>query len=418
MAEDANSGNGGGNQGSANQNNDHSNNGNNQNPALTNNAPDVSHSLKGTLEFLAGGKASAEFKKDIEDYEKQNGGGGENQNNNNQNQNQNQQNEGGDQGEGDKGAAEPAKKPDPKLKEIETPLFGKQKLGEKKPGEKPVEFKEFSEIQEYVKTNYGAEDVNKFLTESVPKFREQAQKLGETEKKVTEFTNIFEKLPETLFNAVKAHITGNDWKEEINKAPKLDFNKKVDDHDKKILVETYFPGKFSKDDFDSEEENKGLEIAYEAAKRSYVSDKTGFDGKRQAMIENESKRQEAFTRSVGSSVDKLKNDLPHVNEMALKDVSQLMEEGPQAIFAELFNDDGSYKEDAATKIAMLKHGFKTMETYMKIAANQAETEVNETFVAKAPDKIQNQTPGGDNKLSKALTSGLAVLNGLNRGKTY
>lgn len=384
----------------------------------------ISHSLKSTLDFLYEGKAGDEFLKDLEGLKKDVAG---------QNNNQDQPDKVlSDKAAADKVAAEKleadrlaaagegVKKPDPKIKEIDTPLFGKQELGKKTPAETPVELKEFSDIQAYVKTNYGVEDVQKFLTESVPKFREQAQKLGDSEKKVTEFTNIFEKLPEPLFNAVKSHLEGNDWKEEITKAPKLDFNKKVDDIDKKTLIDTYFPGKFSKEDFDSEEENsvKTLDIALEAAKRSFMADKTSFDNKIQVRINNETRQQELFTKSIGTSVERLQKDLPHVNEMALKDVSSIMEEGPGAVMAELFNTDGSWKEEAATKIAMLKHGFKTMETYMQIARNQAETEVNETFVAKAPDKLVNQTPGGNNKTSEALTKGLSVLTGLNRGKTF
>lgn len=264
----------------ANQNNDHSN--------IENQGADVEvpFSSKGTLDFLSQGKTGEEFQKEFNELMDARKGQG-------QNNNQDQQLKAeADKAAADKLAAEKVEagnKPaeTKKVNEIETPLFGKQELGKKKPEEKPVEFKEFSEIQDYVKANYGIEDVNKFITESVPKFREQAQKMGEYEKKVNEFTKIFENIPEPLFNAVKSHLEGRSWKEEIEKAPKLDFNKKVDDHDKNKLIETYFPGKFSKDDFDSEEEGnkKILEIAYDAAKRSYEADKTSFDGKLQARIQ-------------------------------------------------------------------------------------------------------------------------------------
>lgn len=304
--------------------------------------------------------------------------------------------------------------------EIETSLFGKQKVGKNKKDEaaNTVEFKEFSDIEAYVKSNYGVEDYKKFLTEVAPKWREQATKASEFQKKATDFEKFFQGMPEKLWNAVMAYDQGHDWEESIKVAPGLKYDKKVGDYKKQDLVDHYFPGKFNKDDFDSDQENKMLDVAYDAAKGYFERDKKDFDGKRTQMVETQKKQLEAYQKSISSSADHLKKTLPLVSDIAVNETSKVLEGGARSILAEFVNDDGTLREDAALRLSMAKHGLQTLQAYMKLATNKTETEVREEFVSRAPDKLPSQQGGGQNKLSEKAKKSLSVLDGINKKRTF
>lgn len=394
-----------------------------------NNTPPVEQN-SGSLAFLSGLKGFDEtgFNKQMADLKKDKTPGAENGNQGQGGQNNTPatpaaDNKEGAEGKEGNGTPKPGENPDKPVveEEIETTLFGKQKVGDNKnkPAATPVEFKEFSDIQKYVESNHGVKDVNKFLTEVAPKWREQAQKYAEVDKKYNELMGVFEKLDDDLIDMFKANLQGDDWRQVMNQAPKLNFNKKVEDYSKEQLVEHYFPGKFSKEDFqDSDTENKALDVAYEAAKKSFATDKTVFDGKRATMVEQEQKRAEAFEKSITGSVEKLQKTLPLVHETVLKETGEILKSGAAGILNEFLNADGSLKEDAAQKLAMARHGIQTLETYMKFATKRSETEVREEFVSKGPDQLQGNNPGGQNKLSKKAEETLGMFKELGRKKFY
>ena len=303
---------------------------------------------------------------------------------------------------------------------IKTGLFGEQKLGvNKKAGEEPVVLKEFSDIEKYVKSNYGVDDVNKALTEIVPKWREQAQKGAESEKKYGEIMTTLDKLDEDIIEIMKANLEGKDWRKSLTDAPKINFNKKVEDYNKKELVNHYFPGKFTDEDFiDGDEENKGLDIAYEAAIKSFNNDKTSFESKRAALIADQNKQIEAYEKSITSSVEDLRRTLPHINDLVVKETGEILKSGGQGILSEFLNNDGTLKPDAAQKLAMARHGLEALNTYMGIATRKAETEIREEFVSKAPDKLAGINSGGENKLSERAKSTLEMLKGIGKKSHY
>lgn len=331
----------------------------------------------------------------------------------------NQGSAGSDEEAGTKGPVNQTGKKDEKI-EVETKLFGKQTLGKNdKTGNEPVVLKEFSDIEKYVKSTYGVDDVNKFLTEVGPKWREQAQKAAEIEKKHNEVLNTLDKLDEDVIELMKANLEGKDWRQQITNAPKINFNKKVSDYSKEELINHYFPGKFSKEDFsDSDEENKSLDIAYEAAQKSFNNDKTLFEGKRAALIENENKRMAMFEKSITGSVEHLQKTLPHLNELVVKETGEILKSGTTGILSEFLNKDGTLKEDAAQKLALARHGLEALNTYMGIATRKAETETREEFVSKAADKLAGNSAGGENKISTKAQETLDMLKGVGKKTFY
>jgi hypothetical protein len=389
-----------------------------------NNVPSQTSSpkLTGTSAFLSGMKTENDFKKDVESLKKPAGNTTPPNNTTPPQQ---------------KPAETPAAKPEDKQTpgegaaktgegekdiEIETKLFGKQKIGGKKetPGENQVEFKEFSDIEKYVKSNYGVDDAKKFLTEIAPKWREQAQKLGDVSKKVESYDKFFETMPEKLFNAVMAFDQGEDWESQFQKDPGLNFNKKVDDYSKEQLINHYFPGKFSKDDFtDAEEENKALEVAYDAAKLKYDVDKRSFDGKRAEIVGKQKAQMEAYKASINGSVENLRKTLPLISDIAINDSAKTLEGGANAILAEFIDEKGSLRPDAAMKLTMAKHGMEALQQYMNFATKRTETEVREEFVSKAPDKIASGNAADKKQeLSENGKRAMNFLKGLKQNKTF
>ena len=78
-----------------------------------------------------------------------------------------------------------------------------------------------------------------------------------------------------------------------------------------------------------------------------------------------------------------------------QEISSVLQKGYQGILAEFFNEDGTFKEDAASKVAFLKYGADAYKELLnrktKKAKAEAKTEAVEEIVSRGAEKKTTTT---------------------------
>lgn len=260
-------------------------------------------------------------------------------------------------------------------------------------------------------------DMPKFF-ESAQKWRESAQKAEKLEEENTQYKGILEGLPVEMIDAIKLHYQGEDYTKALASKPKFDYAKPVDNQDIKELVNHYFPGKFTDEDFSEDEPSSALEIAISSAKDKFSVEKQAIDNKRADEAIKANKRLEAFKSSVSGSVNYLKQNFPDVTKDELQDVVSVIEGGPNAVLGFFFNKDGSVKQEAAEMLLMAKHGKSEIEKMMEVAAHQAEGRVNEELVTRGADGPRPKKTEQAQGLSEEAQRRINELGSFKDKKTY
>lgn len=324
-----------------------------------------------------------------------------------------------------------------------------KKSGEKKPGEKDkkkdvelkpnalgialkkpaskkneIEIENADQLLGAIKSRYGQEykdikELPKFF-ETVDKFRIDSQNLAKVTKEKEDILATLQSLPEELLEAVQLGVKGEDYNKAFANRPKFDFSKSVDKHDVKDLINTYFPGEFTEEDFSADapdETKKAIKVAKTASIDKYNTEKLGRESKRAGELEKSKANLQAFNDSVTSSVSELKQHFPGISQEALTDIEETLTSG--AVMARFFNQNGTVKKEAAKSLALAIHGESILNELMEAAKHVAETEVNEDILSRGAQKPKPKKGTGVDKMSEDTTKAVNELVGnLNKKKTF
>lgn len=256
------------------------------------------------------------------------------------------------------------------------------------------------------------------VVKSVDKWRADSQKLVETEKKATQFQEIFENLEPDLLEAIQTYYNGQDWRKTINTSMPFDISKPVDSIDTKKLVDYYFPGKFTDDDFDADEKPTALEIAEQTAKEKFIAKQESEKNAKRARIEEAQAKIARQKKSIDGSVQALRQSFPDVDITVVNEVTQVLEGG--SILSEFLNSDGSYKPDAAKKLMLLKYGEQELRNAIEAAELRVETKMNEEFIRRSPTtppKKQTNGNSAPNKHSESFEKAKSFIKGMGGRKS-
>lgn len=307
--------------------------------------------------------------------------------------------------------------------EDENPLLRSLK-GNGKDKKNEIPFKNFDEIKNHAKKKFGIEiksekDFSKFFN-SAEQWRQDSQKVTELEDKMERVDGLFDSMPKALLDSVTAFFNGDgDWDKHISDKPKFDFNKSAEKQDKKSLVNHYFPNKFTDADWSLETTHPGLDIAIEAAKNQYNSDKRELENQSATMTRQSQQRLELKKSSVASSLKNLNSSFPNLDNSVKKQIQKTLESGD--INSLFFDKNGGFKDDAAEKLLLVLHGKGTIKSMMKLSEKRAETKTNEEILTRGNDKPKPSKGGVSPKqvvnanVQKAID---ALVGGLNVKKTY
>lgn len=255
--------------------------------------------------------------------------------------------------------------------------------------EKQQNIKSFEEAIEAVNKKYSI-DPNKdggwdtFLG-SVDKWRTDAQKKSDLEKQLEGIQEAFDNMPEPLYNAMEAWSMGNDFQEAYNSSTvsKIDFKKDFNSQDLHTVVDHYFPSQFEKDDLE-DVSDPTVKRAIDLAERQYKIDKDNNRHMRAKQEQQERERVESFKKSVNSSVENLKKTFPAFSDSHFKQIEKVLKSGD--IDSLFFNNDSTYKADAAEKIAFMLYGKDELLRVRNSTAKKSKSETLEEVVSRGADK--------------------------------
>jgi hypothetical protein len=247
-----------------------------------------------------------------------------------------------------------------------------------------------------IKTKFGQEFKNiselpKFF-ENVNKWRNDAQKAEEHKQLASQYEEIVNNLPPEIHQSIKAFYDGEDYSKPFTNKPKFDYSKPAEKQDVKELVNHYFPGKFTEEDFKDETKSAALEIAEESAITKFNLEKKEIDDQRAKATDKANKQIESLKASVIGSVNHLKQSFPDASEKDVLDIQKTLEGGAKKLLSFFFNEDGTYTQDAAEKLMWAINGKQEVEILLGAATSQAESKVKEEIVSRSSDKAKPVKP--------------------------
>jgi len=251
-------------------------------------------------------------------------------------------------------------------------------------------------IQKYVKDNYNADNVNTFFTQ-VKSWAGLDEKVKSLEKQNSEVQDFLINLPDPLYEAVEAFYYNRDWKEAISKInKKVDFSKPYDQNSERHIVEHYFPGQFSDEDF-SEGDSVVLKKAQEIAKKSFAVEHQREIEERSSMQQDMVNKTKMVESSIEKSVASLKKAFPEMNDAAISRIQKSMVTGDYRTM--FFNEDGTFTEDAAKAIALAMFGDQEIKKIAESKANKNANRQVHDIVSRGADRPprQNAKPAADSQ---------------------
>lgn len=284
----------------------------------------------------------------------------------------------------------------------------------------------FDQFKELSKKELGVEiadfkGLQRFIETSAKKWRMDSQKVAEVQSQVQQYESMFDNMPSEMLDGIRAFFEGrSDWKQSIVNTSTLDFRKSVDEIKTRDLIDHYFPGEFTEEDFSAEEKPKALTLAEKAAKDKFSIEKKGREEKSASELKAAQARLEAKKASITSSFASLKESFPNLDNSLEKQVKSIMESGDiNSIF---YNKDGSFKPNAAESLMMAIKGNETIKKLVAIASKQSESKTNEEILTRASDNRKPASGGsggaedaGHAKIKNEIDQ---LLSGVNKKKTY
>jgi len=277
---------------------------------------------------------------------------------------------------------------------IESPIFGgKQGINKKKEAESEdftAELKDTEALSKVISEKTGYSNLNE-LIESSLKFKEVETQVQEVSKENENYKKVFESIPSELYQSIDLFLKGQDWKTPIISKPNLDFSKDIDSVDEKSLVDNYLPGQFSQEeweDYGSEDADPGIKkainLAINTAKSKFEADKKDLDSFRTNQVELANERAQKINSSVEKSIEYLKKNIEGIDDGYIAQAKANL--NIQKINEMLFNEDGTFKEDAALKLSYAEHGHDIMKQYKNIIQHKAETNERQAILERTPNK--------------------------------
>jgi len=274
--------------------------------------------------------------------------------------------------------------------EIDTPL-GKTKIGEEEA------FDTIEDVKKFAK-DYGFE-INSLddFKDVFDKYKELQKQIGEYQEyknKALQYDNIFSSFPEEVSAVVYSYLNGEDYKEVLkNITSPIDYNKNFDDHDKLNLVNHYTENNFDNETWNGLDENVKSSLI-NAARKAYSRDQEKYKEALNAPQENAKELQRKFQESVDQSITQLRHDYPDMDDRQVERVRRLM---VRDLYTTLYNDDGTYRPEAAKKIAMAEFGESTINKFqhtikdiVQMYKNQGENKATERMVSRS-DKPSDES---------------------------
>lgn len=261
-----------------------------------------------------------------------------------------------------------------------------------------------------------------FIEKGLPvikKWREDSAIVGKAKSDLETLTlsisNLDPLAKEILNASIEGAKNGDDsWKSMLTPSTALTFKEPVEKLDSNKLVDNYFPGQFTPEQL-SDKEDRAAQIAIQASRDKYISDKEKKDQGIQQRVEKAAQQRTAVSASLQSAIDKINTHLPiSQDEGRISEVKTLMENGQWVDL--FFNKDGTWNEQAAANITLAKYGNSTFSTLIGVITNKVKSEANEEVVDRGALTKVTGSGAGQNVQHKKQDENVNALVGLMSGQ--
>ena len=211
------------------------------------------------------------------------------------------------------------------------------------------------------------------------------------------FKTVFESLPSDLYNAILAWNEGNDYRSVIQEASRFSLDKAFEDHGNKEMVDSYFPGKITEEEWQDFKDPDG-DLTVKEKIGSYVDlskEKYSVDQSKHKMeastyeqkaSELNKTRQQAFEASRQQLPATFKESFP-IQESYINEVDKVAQ-NKDSILGLFYNQDGALKPEAHARIAMAMGGEELVKSQAEALKSKLMSQAREEVIRNTPDSIQ------------------------------
>ena len=275
---------------------------------------------------------------------------------------------------------------------IDNPFIGKEKSEEV-----PANITDYSQAAGYLTENLGIEiNSPQDMSKVVDRMKELNTTISEAqdEKSVlTQYKAVFENMPDDLFAITSKWLNEEDYHDEIVAVSRrnIDFSKAFSEHKLKDLIEHYYPGKFSEEDYLDMDDDKAMKAVADLVKQTYVADKSRYSGIKEKHHDEVAKVQKAFKASIDGSIQTLATSVPYLKDHHKQKVAGVLKQGTAGILSLFVDENGMIKPEAGKLIALAIYGEDAITSQSKIAHNRGETQAKEEIVKRTPTKQEKKS---------------------------
>lgn len=239
-------------------------------------------------------------------------------------------------------------------------------------------------------------NVDNFAAE-LPKLIQASKDYETVNSQVQNFRTVFENMPPDLYEAVEAWGNGQDYRSVIAQGNKIDFGKSFEDHGNQEMVNNFFEGKISQEEWEEFSDKDGdddvkakvanyIDMAkdkYDIAKGKFEHEKNIYEANSVKFTEQ---RQAAFDASRGDFPKRFEGKLP-IQESYVQEVDKAVQ-NKDSVLAMFFNPDGTHKSDAHARMAMAMGGEELVLSQANALKNKLVSEARAEVIRTTPDSHQ------------------------------
>lgn len=300
---------------------------------------------------------------------------------------------------------QPEEQPQAESSTISSPITGEVELGAEKEEAEPasVGFETMGDFEKFLESGeYGITKDN--IQTELPKLVEASKTLKEVNDKVGGYEQIFNNIPKPIYDSIIEWSNGRDWRAPVASSDATDYTQDFSSHDSKSMVEKYFPGKITAEEW--EEASDGVSgdpdaIAkvnqyQELAKDKYDLDQQKYNQQVQAYEQQAkeitAKMQSAFDASRESVFGMFEGTPLEVQEEYVGKVDKIAQ-SQQGVLSIFYNADGTLKQDAHERIAMALDGKGLVVQQAKQLEKRAITKARQEVISETPNAPRMKKTG-------------------------
>lgn len=282
--------------------------------------------------------------------------------------------------------------PDPS--EIDNPFVSKKQKEEKEIDLKDLKIDNIEPLQALFKeTGIELKDA-KDLKLVADKFIENQSQLTEVQgenQNLKDYKLVFESLPADIFDVVHAYLNDKDYRQAMRSyaSSYVDFTQPFDKQELQNVMNHYYPGKFSAEDFEDVDNDPKMKQLITVTQERFNNDASRIEKQKTEYTNSLNERKQLYEQQYKVAIDNLKKQ-DFANDRVVKDVSNILKGGLGAIVGLFTDEKGNLSADAGEKLSYLLYSKDAINYYANLASKKA----SKKAVSEHVEKTVSRSSGG------------------------